>query len=210
MLKWLSSKVQGVDLNNLPDLSTTGAKVQLLLQVMKLDWDSVQGMLIDAVGAENVALIMAVYEHVEGLIGGGTDGVLALLNNAKELAYNADALIADALAAGAEALIAPLTTAAVKFVVEKLATGPGLGAVVSLYRGLTWLLDPQTADQLKDVVGTAIAGVKKVARNESGASLAATIEETLLKGIPLALNFAVKQVPGLESCPRPWSIACRA
>ena len=47
------------------------------------------------------------------------------------------------------------------------------------------------------MVGTAIAGVKAVAKNESGANLAATIEETLLKGIPLALNFAVKQVPGL-------------
>ena len=85
---------------------------------------------------------MDVYEKVEGLIGGGVDGVLGLLNNAQELAYNADALIADALAEGAKALIAPLTEAALRFVVEKLATGPGLGAVVSLYRGLTWLLDP--------------------------------------------------------------------
>ncbi|MCZ2341083.1 MAG: hypothetical protein LC104_04710, partial [Bacteroidales bacterium] len=63
-MTWLSSKVPGVDLSNLPDLSTTGAQVQFLLKVMKLDWDSVQGMLVEAVGAENVALVMDVYEKV--------------------------------------------------------------------------------------------------------------------------------------------------
>ncbi|MCZ2341085.1 MAG: hypothetical protein LC104_04720, partial [Bacteroidales bacterium] len=94
------------------------------------------------------------------------------------------------------------TTAALRFVVEKLATGPGLGAVASLYRGLTWLLDPQTADQLQGVVGAAIDGVRAVARGEAGANLATTIETALLGGIPLALNFAVKQVPGLETLPK--------
>ena len=59
-----------------------------------------------------------------------------------------------------------------------------------------------TAAQLKDVVGTAIAGVKAVAKGEAGANLAQTIEDTLLGGIPLALSFAVKQVPGLEGLPK--------
>ena len=52
------------------------------------------------------------------------------------------------------------------------------------------------------MVGTAIDGVMAVTKNEPRANLAATIEETLLKGIPLALNFAVKQVPGLAGLPK--------
>ena len=51
------------------------------------------------------------------------------------------------------------------------------------------------------MVTTAIAGVRAVAKGEAGANLAATIEQTLLKGIPLAVNFAVKQVPGLAGLP---------
>ena len=53
------------------------------------------------------------------------------------------------------------------------------------------------------MVTTAIDGVRAVAKGETGADhLATTIEATLLGGIPLALSFAVKQVPGLEGLPK--------
>ena len=204
LMSWLGSQFPGLKLPPAGTEWTVPVTVDVVLQLMKLDWDSVQQMLVRVVGADNVALAVKVFERVQTLLAGGAEGVYTLLDKAAgEIGYTADQLVKEVLAAATQVVTEKLPVAALAFVAKKLSLVPGVGAVLSLYDGLMWLLDPQTVEQIEKVVNPAIEGIKAVAQgNEQGQQLLANnVKEALLAGVPVALSFAVNQVPTLDKLP---------
>ena len=217
LLKWLT---KGVSLDKFPTNPTVENVAPWLLKFFKLDWDGVQSLLIEVVGAGNVAVLAQGYE----LLSAAWEKV----KDAKEVTEFVNAVLkaADDKLPDGELFD---TKNLVKFAVNELAKmvaremakqvpvliakylTPAGGALATAYNTVKWLVDDfKSLTEVADKVVVVVQKLRDLAlapptapgapAPAAVAALSAAVRDALTAGIPVVIGFVAKQT-NLDTLP---------
>ena len=194
LISWLT---QGINFPNLSqfNLTTPAGVGQFLLTFFNLTWTNIQTMLVNVVGAGNIALITQAYSYVSAFVTQGINGVFNLIQEAGGT-LNAATLVQQAISAGVNYIVTNLVPKAVAFIAAKFAI-PAAGILTTIYDTVTWLYSSiNQVTQLANLATTIANGISGVvAGSQSAITALAGKVTTFLNGlIPVGINFLAGQL----------------
>ncbi len=182
---------------NSADLTTA------LLQYAGLTMDNIKGILVQAIGANNLGAINQAYQLVsgEGTTTQALEDFFTKLNqlqlvdaNGNPLTLNFDSLLSQVTKAVESKLESALATGAAQLLAK---FAPGLGVVSSLATGASFLLS--NAESLAAIVQNFLNSLNALA-NGNTAAFEKKLLSIMNSSVPLLLKFAVSQL-GLSALP---------
>ncbi len=214
VLKWATGGLSDFPSLNGIDVTSAASVGPWLLEAFHLTWEDIQGILVQKMGAGNIALINQAYTEIEKLLAGGTAQVfdwLAMQKEALTPAQLKDAAIKAAVDYVTNSVVPKVVaTVAAKFAV------PAAGVLSSVYKTVTWVVDNlQKFQGLGELVGTIAGRMADVVNNRTvtvnidntptqmpAAQALARDVTTFLNGlIPVGLSFGAAQL-SIGSLPR--------
>ncbi|HEY1191867.1 MAG TPA: PKD domain-containing protein [Gemmata sp.] len=208
MFEWLTG---GISIPDLPSTLNADTMAPWLLSVFRLNWDGVQEILVNAVGAGNIALLAQGYEYLEAAWnnGGGDSEVFKAVNALlAQVAgpggivdkLDPKKLVEDGIEAIANMVVTEIAKKAPVVILQKL--NPGGAVLSTIYNGVTWLLDNKDKlGKMLDQWGTILGKVQALANaaggpatNTAKVELANVVKAALDAGVGPALSFAAAQL----------------
>ena len=192
--QWLT---QGLNIPNLSqfDFTTTAGVGQFLLTFFNLTWSNVQSMLVNMVGAGNVALVTQAYNYISTWVNQGLSGVWNMLQDAGQT-LTVGSLVTSAVNAGVNYIVTKVVPDAVAFIAAKFAV-PAAGIISTIYDTVTWLYNSiNQVTQLASLATTIANQIAGVAQGSATAiSQLSTQVTSFLNGlIPVGINFLASQL----------------
>lgn len=189
LMQWLTAGLSSVPL---PTSFDTAGLSSWLLSFFKLDWNGVQQVLVNTLGAGNVALITQAYTYLSKWIGEGAGGLFNWVQEAASTLTPAQ-LVQQALQAGVNYLVQNLVPKAVSFIVAKFAV-PVAGIVSGIYDTVSWLFN--SLGQVQQLAGLATQVVQQIGAVVAGQTqaLAQSVTGFLNGLIPVGINFLAGQL----------------
>ncbi len=191
LMQWLTS-----GLSQLPappsNWSDVGQVSQWLLQFFKLTWDNIQSVLVDKLGAANVALVTQAYQDVQTWISEGVSGVYNWLE-AASANLSPQQIVDQVLQQGVNYITQNLVPQAIKFLAKTFAV-PGLNFLSAIYNTVTWLSSSvEQFGQLAGMATTIANNIKDVVAGQT-AGMSQAVTNFLNGLVPVGLNFIAAQL----------------
>jgi hypothetical protein len=179
-LTWLLGDLKGVELPKDLSLKSIGG---FFLQLMGITWPNIREILVNRVGAKNVALIERVWSLVSLLIEQGPAGIVEMIKEKLDPQKIVDQII--------EMAVDYMVTAIAKQVAVRLLlmfnpAGAIIQALEAIYKVLKWVF--QNAARIFRLVETVVNGIADVVAGNVG-GFAKAVENALGMLIPPVIAF---------------------
>jgi hypothetical protein len=179
-VKWLLGDLKGVPL---PKDFSLKSIVTFFLQLMGITWPNIRKILVDKIGAKNVALIEKVYSLVSLLIEKGPEGIFEMIKEK----LNPQALIDQVIEMAVDYMVEAIAKqVAARLLLMFNPAGAIIQALEAIYRVLKWVF--QNAARIFRLVETVVDGITEIiAGNVAG--FAKAVENALAQLIPPVISF---------------------
>lgn len=179
-LSWLFGDLKGVQV---PKDVSLKSVITFFLQLMGITWPNIRKILVDKIGAKNVALIEKAYSLISLLMEKGPEGIYEMIKEALNPQSIVDQVV--------EMAVEYMVTAIAKQVAARLLllfnpVGAIVQALEAIYRVLKWIF--QNAAKIFSLVETVVNGIADIVAGNVG-GFATAVETALEKLIAPVIGF---------------------